>query len=43
MGALIRKLGGSYESAGGAIVLIYVIGMIAIWFAPETRGQALPE
>ena len=33
----------SYDQAGAAISLIYVIGLVVIWFAPETRGQRLPE
>ena len=43
MGTLVEKLGGSYERAGATIVLVYFAGMIAIWFAPETRGKPLPE
>jgi len=28
----------------GAIVsMVYIIGMLLIWFAPETRGKLLPE
>ena len=42
MGSLVGKLGG-YERAGATIVLVYIAGMITIWFAPETRGQPLPE
>jgi MFS family permease len=26
-----------------AIALIYLVGMVLIWFAPETRGQPLPD
>ena len=43
MGTLVAKLGGSYERAGATIVLVYFVGMVTIWFAPETRGQPLPE
>ncbi len=43
MGTLVEKMGGSYERAGATIVLVYFVGMITIWFAPETRGQPLPE
>jgi len=43
MGSLVKTLGGSYERAGATIVLIYLVGMVAIWFAPETRGQPLPD
>jgi len=42
MGSLVKSLGG-YEQAGAKIVLVYLIGMIAIWFAPETRGKPLPD
>ena len=43
MGTLVEKLGGSYERAGATIVLVYLVGMVAIWFAPETRGKPLPD
>ena len=35
-----------YEAAGqeGAFIsMIYIFGMIFIWFAPETKGKPLPE
>jgi MFS family permease len=32
-----------YEKAGATIACIYVIGMVLIWFAPETKGRPLPE
>jgi len=41
-GALVKSLHG-YDHAGAAIVLVYLIGMIAVWFAPETLGQPLPD
>jgi hypothetical protein len=28
---------------GVIVSLIYVIGMVIIWFAPETKGKPLPE
>lgn len=34
---------GSYPQACTVLSFIYVVGMIAIWFAPETKGQPLPE
>ena len=34
---------GSYPKACTVLSFIYVIGMIAIWFAPETHKQELPE
>jgi MFS family permease len=43
MGALMRAFDGSYAQAGAVITLVYAIGLVAIWFAPETRGRPLPE
>lgn len=34
---------GSYARACAALTLIYAVGMVLIWFAPETRGKPLPE
>lgn len=34
---------GDYAQAGAVISLIYLAGLVVIWFAPETRGQPLPE
>ena len=34
---------GGYEKAGAVISLVYLVGLVLIWFAPETRGQPLPE
>jgi MFS family permease len=34
---------GSFPKACGVTSLIYVVGMVVIWFAPETRGKPLPE
>lgn len=33
----------SYPRAGETIVLIYILGMILIWFAPETKNRPLPD
>lgn len=43
MGALMQKFEGSYAQAGATIVLIYLFGLVLIWFAPETKGKPLPE
>lgn len=43
MGSLMRMFDGSYAQAGAIITLVYVIGLFAIWLAPETRGRPLPE
>jgi MFS family permease len=34
---------GIYPKACTALSFIYVVGMAVIWFAPETKGQPLPE
>jgi MFS family permease len=41
--ALMRHYGGSLARAAAVITLIYGLGMVLIWFAPETKGQKLPE
>ncbi|QOV91839.1 MFS transporter [Humisphaera borealis] len=43
MGGQLMLLWGDYAKMGAAISLIYVVGMVVIWFAPETRGKPLPE
>lgn len=34
---------GGYAVMGAVVCLIYIVGMIIIWFAPETKGKPLPE
>lgn len=34
---------GGYPLACSAMSLVYVFGMVLIWFAPETKGQPLPD
>jgi SHS family sialic acid transporter-like MFS transporter len=43
MGALMQRFHGSYARAGAIITLVYIVGMVAIWFVPETKGKPLPE
>ncbi|HXJ57454.1 MAG TPA: MFS transporter [Verrucomicrobiae bacterium] len=43
MGALMGFFDKSYAKAGSAIVFVYLLGMILIWFAPETKNKPLPE
>ena len=43
MGALMGMFDASYAKAGAIITLIYTVGLVVIWMAPETRGQPLPE
>lgn len=34
---------GGYAVACSSLTVIYLVGMVLIWFAPETKGQPLPE
>jgi MFS family permease len=43
MSALMGYFDNSYARAGEVLSLIYVLGLVLIWFAPETKGQPLPE
>jgi SHS family sialic acid transporter-like MFS transporter len=43
MGGHLVAFWGDYGRMGAAISLIYVVGMVLIWFAPETKGKPLPE
>ncbi len=43
MGALMQHFDGSYARAGAVITLVYIVGLLIVWFAPETRGRPLPE
>jgi MFS family permease len=43
MGHLMAFFGNSYAKAGAVISLMYVFGLVLIWFAPETKGKPLPE
>jgi MFS family permease len=42
-GHLVAAFDGSYARAGAIVTLIYLAGMVLIWFAPETKGNPLPE
>ncbi len=42
-GKLVAYFHGGYSRAGAIISLIYALGMVVIWLAPETRGKPLPE
>lgn len=42
-GQLVKSFEGSYAQMGSVITLIYLVGMAAIWLAPETKGKPLPE
>jgi len=42
-GQLMSYYGGSFAKAGAVITLVYILGMVLIWFAPETKDKPLPE
>ncbi len=42
-GQLIQIFEGSFAKTGAAISLIYALGLVVIWLAPETKGKPLPE
>ncbi len=42
-GQLMGLFGGEYSRACATMSLIYLVGMLLIWFAPETQGRPLPE
>jgi len=41
--ALGGAVPGGYAKMGAVVSLIYVVGLVLIWFAPETKGKPLPE
>ncbi len=43
MGQFVAMFGNDYGRAMGTITLIYILGMVIIWFAPETKGKPLPD
>jgi SHS family sialic acid transporter-like MFS transporter len=42
-GALMSFFGGSFQKVGAVFALVYVLGMVVIWWAPETTGKSLEE
>lgn len=42
MGTLMGIFEGSYARAGAVITFIYLVGLVLIWFVPETKGKPLP-
>jgi MFS transporter, SHS family, sialic acid transporter len=43
LGQLFGLFGGDYGRAMSAVALVYLLGMVVIWFAPETHGKPLPD
>ena len=42
-GQLMSFYSGSFAKAGAVITLVYALGLVLIWFAPETKGKPLPQ
>jgi len=42
-GQMMGFFGGSYPRACATITLVYILGLVLIWLAPETKGRPLPE
>ena len=42
-GQLVGLFGGDYAKACATITMVFIVGMVVIWFAPETKGKPLPE
>lgn len=42
-GMLFTALGGDYAKVGALCALIYALGMVAIWWAPDTSRKSLDE
>jgi MFS family permease len=40
-GTLFAAMGGSYPRVGASCGLIYLLGLVAIWWAPDTTGKKL--
>lgn len=43
MPALMAWFDKSYPKAGATLVLVYLVGMVLIWCAPETKDRPLPD
>ncbi len=43
VGGLLVGVTGAVTKAGSLIAAIYVVGLVAIWFAPETKGRPLED
>jgi MFS family permease len=40
---LMKAFDGSFAQAGSIMAAIYLVGLVIIWFGPETRDRELPE
>ena len=42
-GALLNAFNEDYARMCAVISLVYLVGLVIIWFGPETKGKPLPE
>jgi MFS transporter, SHS family, sialic acid transporter len=42
-GRLLNFFNEDYARMGAIMSLVYLVGLVLIWFCPETKGQALPD
>ncbi len=42
-GMIFTQLGGSYPTVGTVCALVYALGCVVIWWAPETKSKALED
>jgi hypothetical protein len=42
-GNLVKSFGGDIARMCSMVSLVYALGLILIWFAPETKGKPLPD
>jgi MFS family permease len=42
-GVMVKSFGGDIARMCSIVSLVYVLGLVVIWFAPETKGKPLPE
>lgn len=42
-GALVGWFDNDYAKAGATLSMVYAVGLVVIWLAPETKGRPLPD
>ncbi|MDB5102828.1 MAG: naiP [Fibrobacteres bacterium] len=42
-GTMVKSFGGDIARMCSIVSLVYVLGLVLIWLAPETKGKPLPE
>jgi MFS family permease len=42
-GQMLKAFHGDYARMGSIICTVYLLGLVVIWFCPETKGKPLPE